>query len=90
MKSKIQTLLALFFVTTAAAMAPAADAPEGWTTAAPREEIKPDFAFDPQGGPDHRGCFIIESGSREGLVGRWTKTFPVHGVPSARIGGSVG
>ena len=79
MKSRIQNLLTLFFGFAAAAMATAADVPEGWTTAAPREEIKPVFAFDPQAGPDHRGCFIIESDAREGLVGRWTKTFPVRG-----------
>ncbi len=57
----------------------AADAPEGWTTTAPREEIKPEFRYDPSGGPNHHGSFVIESGNREGLVGRWTKTFPIKG-----------
>jgi predicted amidohydrolase len=56
-----------------------ADAPNGWTTAAPRDEIKPEFSYDPAGGPDHRGAFVIESGAREGLIGRWTKTFAVKG-----------
>ena len=79
MKTQFQTLLALLFGLAAAAMALAAEAPEGWTTAAPRDEIKPDFTYDPQGGPDHRGCFVIEAGDREGLIGRWTKTIPVRG-----------
>lgn len=57
----------------------ATDAPDGWTTAAPRDEIKPEFRYDPSGGPDHHGSFIIESGDHEGLVGRWTKIFPIKG-----------
>jgi predicted amidohydrolase len=77
--------MALFFSLAAATLALAADAPEGWTTAAPRDEIKPDFAYDPQGGPKHHGSFIIESGAREGLVGRWTKTFPVTGGRTYRF-----
>src|SRR6266436_6240042 len=54
-------------------------APAGWSTAAPRDEIKPEFAFEPQGGADGRGCFIIRSDAREGLDGSWTRTFPVSG-----------
>ncbi len=57
----------------------AVSAPDGWTTAAPRDEIRPAFAFDPQGGPDGRGAFIIKADRREGLDGCWTKTFPVIG-----------
>lgn len=54
-------------------------APPGWETASPRTEIAPDFAFDPAGGPDRGGSFIISSDKREGLMGRWTRTFPVEG-----------
>jgi predicted amidohydrolase len=79
MKLRIQTLLALALGLVATTIVPAAEAPAGWTTAAPREEIKPSFTFLPDGGPDHRGCFVIESDSREGLMGRWTKTFLVEG-----------
>ena len=53
--------------------------PGGWTNVAPREEIKPAFSFLHDGGPDHSGSFVIESDQREGLVGRWTKSFPVKG-----------
>ncbi len=56
-----------------------ATAPDGWTTTAPRDEIKPAFAYKSKGGPDHQGSFVIESDKREGLLGRWTKTFPVKG-----------
>ncbi len=67
--------LALLFCTAAFAV----EAPEGWTTAAPRDEIKPKFTFDPTGGPERSGSFVIESGPREGQMGRWTKTFAVTG-----------
>lgn len=47
-------------------------APEGWAPAAVREETKPAFAYE-----DDR--FIIETDDREGLDGRWAKTFAVEG-----------
>jgi predicted amidohydrolase len=53
--------------------------PPGWTTAAPREEIRPAFRYDATGGRGGRGAFIIESDSREGLHGYWQKAFPVEG-----------
>ncbi|MEQ1853390.1 MAG: carbon-nitrogen hydrolase family protein, partial [Chthoniobacteraceae bacterium] len=53
--------------------------PAGWETAAPRDEIRPEFSFIPDGGPDRTGSFVIRSDHREGLVGRWVKTFPVTG-----------
>jgi len=60
-------------------IAPPVGAPEGWQTSAPRDEIRPAFAFDPHGGLDPIGCFIIHADSREGQDGSWTKTFPVAG-----------
>lgn len=53
--------------------------PEGWTTAAPRNEIRPEFFYEPTGGPDGHGVFGIRADAREGLDGWWTKTFPVQG-----------
>jgi predicted amidohydrolase len=53
--------------------------PEGWQTAAPRDEIRPQFSFNSKGGPEGKGSFVIESDSREGLDGYWTRTFPVKG-----------
>ncbi len=54
-------------------------APDGWTTAAPRDEIRPQFAFDSKGGPNGTGCFVIRADQREGLDGSWRKTFPIQG-----------
>jgi predicted amidohydrolase len=53
--------------------------PDGWRTAAPRDEIRPHFSFHAQGGPQRNGSFVIEADSREGLDGYWTKPFPVKG-----------
>ncbi len=60
-------------------MASESKAPDGWTTAAPRDEIRPQFAFDAQDGPGGTGCFIIRADQREGLDGSWRKTFPIQG-----------
>lgn len=60
-------------------------APDGWTMIAPRGEIRPDFTFDPQGGPDHTGSFVIQADAREGLAGYWAKTFPVRGGQNYRF-----
>jgi len=54
-------------------------APEGWKMTSPRDEIKPQFSYDPKGGHSRSGSFIIRSDHREGLLGRWTKTFKVSG-----------
>ena len=51
----------------------------GWTTASPRDEIRPAFAFKKDGGPGHSGSMIIRADEREGLDGHWLKTFPVRG-----------
>ena len=48
--------------------------PAGWTNAAPRDELRPRFAFEPKG-----GAFTITSDEREGLHGWFQKTYPVTG-----------
>jgi len=55
------------------------DVPEGWQTASPREELRPQFSARPDGGSDGHGSFAIQADAREGLDGYWTKTFPVKG-----------
>src|SRR5262245_43011264 len=60
-------------------------APEGWTTAAPRLEIRPAFTYEPAGGPDGKGAFVITADRRDGLDGWWTKTFPVSGGKHCRF-----
>lgn len=54
-------------------------APAGWETGAPRDEIRPQFAFEPQGGVDGAGALVIVADAREGLHGFWTRTFSVKG-----------
>lgn len=55
------------------------DASDGWTTRSPRDEIRPQFRYEPGGGPDGKGLLTIEADGREGLFGWWEKSFPVHG-----------
>lgn len=63
----------------AGATAALAAAPEGWAPVDVREGTRPAFDYDTAGGPDGQGAFIIQADEREGLDGRWVKTFPVEG-----------
>jgi predicted amidohydrolase len=56
-----------------------ANAPEGWKTASPRDEVRPDFGYQADRGRSGKGAFVIQQDSREGLDGYWTRTFPVTG-----------
>src|SRR5262245_48937625 len=58
---------------------PSPRAPDGWRTAAPRDELRPAFAYDPRGGRSGAGAFVIAADGREGLHGSWVKDFPVAG-----------
>ncbi len=53
--------------------------PEGWQTAAPRDELRPAFSFEPRGGPHRSGSLVITHDRREGLDGWFEKSFPVRG-----------
>lgn len=57
----------------------AAVAPEGWTTEAVREEIRPKFEWSAKGGRSGAGAFVIETDSRDGLDGFWRRSIPVEG-----------
>ncbi len=59
--------------------------PEGWSCCCPREEIRPGFAYLPQGGPDGRGSFVIEGNAQEGAIGWWQKVFEVQGGHAYRF-----
>ena len=50
---------------------------EGWTTAAPREEIRPEFQRTETGGQSGHGGLVIRADEREGLHGWWRKAFSV-------------
>ena len=53
--------------------------PDGWSALSPREEIRPRFSYQPGGGRDGKGGFVIAHDAREGLQGSWTRTFDVEG-----------
>jgi len=50
---------------------------DGWTTVAPREEIRPQFQHEETGGKSGHGALTIRADEREGLHGWWQKTFSV-------------
>ncbi len=78
----ISTILAASTLAIAAPSIPAScasDGLDGWSHTVPREEIAPKFAFDPRGGRSGGGSLVIESDGRAGLIGCWTKTYPVSG-----------
>src|SRR5262249_13201960 len=55
------------------------EVPDGWLAWAPRDEIRPDFAYEPTGGPDGKGCLTIKADRRDGLDGYWARSFPITG-----------
>jgi predicted amidohydrolase len=73
------TLFTSAFCTLLALANAASSLPDGWQTAAPREEIRPAFSFEETGGLGHAGGFIITHDQRDGLDGWFQKSFPVSG-----------
>ncbi len=71
--------LALWAMSPTSAFAEDAPAPDGWTTHAPREEIRPQFKFDVKGGPDAAGALVAQADAQEGQAGWWEKSMPVEG-----------
>jgi predicted amidohydrolase len=59
----------------------------GWSTGAPREEIRPEFATEPGGGSGRQAVLVIRAGQRAGVDGFWTKAFPVTGGRHYRFDG---
>jgi predicted amidohydrolase len=53
--------------------------PPGWTAESPRDEIRPEFSFEPKGGPKQAGSFVIRHDERDGLDGWFQKSFAVSG-----------
>ena len=53
--------------------------PPGWTTNAPRDEIRPNFSFEPKGGPTSTGSLVIRHDQRNGLDGWFQRRFAVTG-----------
>jgi predicted amidohydrolase len=59
----------------------AGDVPDngGWSTGAPREEIRPEFAREPDDREGQQPVLVIKAGQRDGVDGYWTRAFPVTG-----------
>ena len=53
--------------------------PVGWEPTAQRDETRPQFSYDPQGGPRQRGAFVITATDSPGENGWFQKSFPVVG-----------
>jgi predicted amidohydrolase len=53
--------------------------PDGWVAGAPRDEIRPQFSYEPGGGPQDAPTLVIAADNRQGLHGYWRKTFAVTG-----------
>lgn len=60
-------------------------APPGWTTHAPREELRPMFAYEPSGGWENSPQWTIRADEREGLIGWWETVVPVEGGKTYRF-----
>ena len=59
--------------------------PDGWHPAAPRPEIRPAISFEPEGGPDQSGAFVIATDGGVGQHGWVQKTVPVTGGKTYRF-----
>ena len=60
---------------------------DGWTTSAPRAEIRPEFQRAETGGRSGHGALTIRADGREGLHGWWQKTLPVTAGRHYRFSG---
>jgi predicted amidohydrolase len=59
----------------------AAEVPDGagWSTGAPRDEIRPEFACESGDRSGDQPVLVIRAGRRDGVDGYWTRAFPVTG-----------
>lgn len=53
--------------------------PDDWQPTAPREEIRPEFRFEPDRGPNGIGAYVISMDGEVGQQGWFEKKFPVIG-----------
>ena len=54
-------------------------APDGWQPNSPRDELRPEFRFLPDGGHGGAPRLVIAADERPGLHGYWSRTFPIRG-----------
>jgi len=56
-----------------------------WSPLAPRDEIKPLFGYEPEGGHGGAPVLIIRGDERDGTSGFWQRRFPVEGGQTYRF-----
>ncbi|HKQ38665.1 MAG TPA: carbon-nitrogen hydrolase family protein [Verrucomicrobiae bacterium] len=54
-----------------------ASSADEWTSASPRDEIRPQFQYAKTGGKSGHGALTVRADEREGLHGWWEKTFSI-------------
>ena len=59
--------------------------PAGWEPTSHRDETRPQFSYNAQGGPRHQGAFVIVSSDSVGENGWFQKPFPVVGDTYVRF-----
>ena len=64
---------------------PIENAPEGWTSFAKRDEVRPQFRYDQSGGPAGEPVLVIAADGREGLDGAWVKSYFLEGGATYRF-----
>ena len=72
-------LLSVALMMAASPVVFAEDSIDGWTGQSARDEIRPVFSFDEDGGREADGVLTIKADHREGLSGFWEKVIPVEG-----------
>src|SRR5947209_8770533 len=75
----------LFSLSAMLSLAAESASKDGWTPAAPRDEIKPTFRYEPSGGRDGKAALVITGDQREGTSGWWQKEFAVEGGKTYRF-----
>jgi len=58
---------------------------DGWMPAAPRDEIKPLFGYEPNAGRGGQAALVIVGDERDGTTGWWQKKFAVEGGKTYRF-----
>lgn len=66
-------------------LAQAAPLPEAWTSHSPREEIRPDFRYEPQGGQGGQPAIVITAKPSAAQQGWVEKVYPVTGGKAYRF-----
>lgn len=59
--------------------------PGNWQPMAQRDETRPRFSYDPKGGPDGSGAFVISTSASVGENGWFQKSYPVTGGKFVRF-----